>query len=189
VKFRRAAEAAGTGDLSLEFAVMTTVSAFRVRLAEAMPALRPLLESVAVAVNEERAAAIRRSATAMRRADPADAGGAEESNVTTNEMLHFLCTSDVLDCDALRDLVRTDEAAPWCCSRASCAITIRGTPCQPGVRGVRAPMSSGRWPPSPPSCASTPTARCTTSPRTTARPDGTATSRCWSPSSAHRGTA
>lgn len=106
-------EAAGTGDLSLEFAgEMTTVSAFRVRLAEAMPALRPLLESVAVAVNEEYT---RSGDQAIRDGDvvaliPPIAGGAEESNVTTNETPHFLCTSDVLDRDALRDLVRTDEA-------------------------------------------------------------------------------
>ena len=106
-------ETAGTSDLSLEFAGdAVTVHAFRTRLAEAVPALRPLLESVAVAVNEEYT---RSGEQAIRDGDvvaliPPIAGGAEEPNVTTTETPHFLCTPDVLDRDGLRDLVRTDEA-------------------------------------------------------------------------------
>ena len=106
-------EAAGTGDLDLEFAGdATTVAELRARFAETLPALRPLLETVAVAVNEEYT---RSGDQAIRDGDvvaliPPIAGGAEEPTVTTGETPHFLCTPDVLDRDALRDLVHTDEA-------------------------------------------------------------------------------
>lgn len=106
-------EAAGASDLDLEFAgEQVTVAEVRARIAETLPALRPLLEAVAVAVNEEYT---RSGDQVIRDGDvvaliPPIAGGAEEPNVTTSETPHFLCTPDVLDRDALRDLVRTDEA-------------------------------------------------------------------------------
>ena len=81
-------EAAGASDLNLDFAgEQVTVAEVRARVAEALPALRPMLETVAVAVNEEYT---RSGEQQVRDGDvvaliPPIAGGAEEPNVTTGE--------------------------------------------------------------------------------------------------------
>lgn len=107
-------EAAGASDLVEEFeGEQVTVAEFRQRFAERVPALRAHLETVAIAVNEEYT---RQGEEAIRDGDvvaliPPIAGGADEgADEMTETTPHFLCTPDVLDRDALRDLVRTDAA-------------------------------------------------------------------------------
>lgn len=82
-----------------------SVSEFRQRLGERYPQLAPHLECAAIAVNEEY---VRDGETAIRAGDvvaliPPVSGGAEETP-------HFFVTAEALDRDALRELVRTDEA-------------------------------------------------------------------------------
>jgi len=86
-----------------------TVSEFRLRLAERYPQLGPHLECAAIAVNEEY---VRDGDSRIEAGDsvaliPPVSGGAGE---TAEETAHFLVTPDPLDRDALRELVRTDEA-------------------------------------------------------------------------------
>jgi molybdopterin converting factor subunit 1 len=98
-------EAAGASDLDEEFEGDTlTVSEFARRFADRMPMLKQQMETVAIAVNEEYT---RRGDQPIHDGDvvaliPPIAGGAE--------VPHFLVTAEALDRDALRDLVRTDEA-------------------------------------------------------------------------------
>lgn len=84
-----------------------TVSELRLRLGERYPQLIPHLECAAVAVNEEyvRDAQTRISAGDTVALIPPVSGGADIEATP-----HFLVTADPLDRDALRDLVRTDEA-------------------------------------------------------------------------------
>jgi len=83
-----------------------SVSEFRSRLGERYPQLGPHLECAAIAVNEEY---VRDGAAAIRAGDvvalipPVSGGGPEEAP-------HFLVTAEPLDREALRELVRTDEA-------------------------------------------------------------------------------
>ena len=101
-------ELAGSSDLEEEFEGDTvTVTEFRQRFAERVPALKPQLETVAIAVNEEYT---RHGDAPIRDGDvialiPPIAGGAD-----TDATPHFLCTDQVLDRDALRELVRTDAS-------------------------------------------------------------------------------
>lgn len=107
-------ELAGSSDLDEEFeGDSVTVAEFRERFAERVPALKPQLESVAIAVNEEYT---RRGDAAIRDGDvvaliPPIAGGADQLAAGENAVApHFLCTDQMLDRDALRELVRTDAA-------------------------------------------------------------------------------
>lgn len=107
-------ELAGSSDLDEEFeGDSVTVAEFRERFAERVPALKPQLESVAIAVNEEYT---RRGDAPIRDGDvvaliPPIAGGADQPAAGENAAAtHFLCTDQVLDHDALRELVRTDAA-------------------------------------------------------------------------------
>ncbi|MBX7112474.1 MAG: molybdenum cofactor biosynthesis protein MoaE [Dehalococcoidia bacterium] len=82
-----------------------SVSEFRLRLGERYPQLGPHLECAAIAVNEEY---VRDGSAAIHAGDvvaliPPVSGGSGETP-------HFLVTADPLDRDALRELVRTDEA-------------------------------------------------------------------------------
>lgn len=82
-----------------------SVAEFRRRLSERHPELGPHLECAAIAVNEEY---VRDGAAEIHTGDvvaliPPVSGGAEETP-------RFLITADPLDRDALRELVRTDEA-------------------------------------------------------------------------------
>ena len=99
-------ELAGRSELDEEFAGdRVTVTDLRVRLGDSQPALRPYLESVAVAVNEEYVpdpSAQLRDGDVVALIQPV-AGGSEPAP-------HFLVTSDPLDRDALRELVRTDAS-------------------------------------------------------------------------------
>ncbi len=84
-----------------------TVSELRLRLGERYPQIGPHLECAAVAVNEEY---VRDAQTRISEGDtvaliPPVSGGAD-SEATP----HFLVTADPLDRDALRNLVRNDEA-------------------------------------------------------------------------------
>jgi molybdopterin synthase catalytic subunit len=94
-------EAAGVSDLEERFeGDSITVAEFTQRFADRRPVLKPQLETVAVAVNEEYA----RGESPIRDGDvvaliPPIAGGAETP--------HFLVTGNVLDRDALRELVLT----------------------------------------------------------------------------------
>lgn len=87
-----------------------SVSEFRLRLGERYPALAPHLECAAIAVNEEY---IRDGETRIEAGDmvaliPPVSGGADPA--PSEATPHFLVTPDPLDRDALRELVRTDEA-------------------------------------------------------------------------------
>lgn len=102
-----------------------SVSEFRLRLGERYPQLGPHLECAAIAVNEEY---VRDGATAIHAGDvvalippvsggaeliPPVSGGAELIPPVSGgsvETPHFLVTAEPLDRDALRELVRTDEA-------------------------------------------------------------------------------
>jgi molybdopterin synthase catalytic subunit len=94
-----------------------TVSQLRLRLGERYPQLIPHLECAAVAVNEEY---VRDASTPIHEGDtvaliPPVSGGAEEqsppvSGGAEEPTARFLVTAEVLDRDALRDLVRTDES-------------------------------------------------------------------------------
>jgi molybdopterin synthase catalytic subunit len=86
-----------------------SVAEFRLRLGERYPQLGPHLECAAIAVNEEY---VRDGETRIEAGDtvaliPPVSGGASEAAEATP---HFFVTPDVLDRDALRDLVCTDEA-------------------------------------------------------------------------------
>lgn len=87
-----------------------SVSEFRLRLGERYPAVAAHLECAAIAVNEEY---VRDGDTRIEAGDtvaliPPVSGGADEA--TAGGTPHFLVTADPLDRDALRELVRTDEA-------------------------------------------------------------------------------
>ncbi len=97
-------EAAGASDLEEQFdGDSLTVAEFTQRFADRRPALKAHLETVAVAVNEEYA----RGGETIHDGDvvaliPPVAGGSETPR--------FLVTANVLDRDALRELVRTDAS-------------------------------------------------------------------------------
>lgn len=92
-----------------------SVSEFRLRLGERYPQLGPHLECAAIAVNEEY---VRDGAMEIRSGDvvaliPPVSGGSElilPVSGGAEEPPHFLVTAEPLDRDALRELVRTDEA-------------------------------------------------------------------------------
>ena len=99
-------EAAGTSDLDEQFeGDSITVAEFTQRFADRRPALKPQLETVAVAVNEEYA----RGEAPIRDGDvvaliPPVAGGAPDQAETVPR---FLVTPEALDREALRELVVT----------------------------------------------------------------------------------
>jgi molybdopterin converting factor small subunit len=73
--FAIARDAVGASELQVEVAAGTTVGAVMATLAERHPALRPLLERMRFAVNEDFAPPTRRLAAATPGADPAGQRG------------------------------------------------------------------------------------------------------------------